>query len=232
MALIGIIGAMEVETNALIGEMAGAEAKTISGITFHKGLLCGCEAVVATCGIGKAFSAICAQTMILLYHPDFIVNIGVAGTLTSALGIGHIAVATDVVEHDMDTSAIGDPVGLISGINLIHLPCDPLLGRAILEAAGELGIPAIAGTIASGDQFVSDGSVKETIAERFSAIACEMESGGIAQACYIAGVPCAVIRSISDTADGDSADYEKFKYEAAEQAEALLKKVLAGIPME
>ena len=95
-----------------------------------------------------------------------------------------------------------------------------------------LAIEAIAGTIASGAQFVSDGSVKKTIAERFSAIACEMESGGIAQACYIAGVPCAVIRSISDTADGDSADYEKFKYEAAEQAEALLKKVLTGIPKE
>ena len=53
-----------------------------------------------------------------------IVNIGVAGTLTKDLNVLDVAVATNVLQHDMDTSPIGDPKGLLSGINMILLPAD------------------------------------------------------------------------------------------------------------
>ena len=62
--------------------------------------------------------------MILKYDVDMIVNIGVAGTLTKDLNVLDVAVATNVLQHDMDTSPIGDPKGLLSGINMILLPAD------------------------------------------------------------------------------------------------------------
>ena len=122
--IIGIIAAMDSEIAAIKNEMKDKTVETVSGIEFVKGTLCGKNAVVAKCGIGKVFAAICAQTMILKYSPALVINTGVGGSLSEKLGIGDIAVATDVVQHDMDTSPLGDPVGLVSGINIVHFPTD------------------------------------------------------------------------------------------------------------
>ena len=115
---IGIIGAMQIEVEALCAAMTDTETLTVGNMTFVCGRLRGKRVVCAKCGIGKVFAAMCAQTMILKYAPDCIINSGVAGTLSESLSIGQIALAEQVVQHDMDTSPIGDPVGLISGISL------------------------------------------------------------------------------------------------------------------
>ena len=155
--MLGIIAAMRVEAMELIGKMTEREERTISGVTFTSGKLYGRDAVIAVCGIGKVFAALCTQTMILTYHPDAIVNTGVAGTLTDKLSICDMALSVDLVQHDMDTSALGDPVGLISGINVVYLPADRHLVETILspKVAGEVHI--VSGTIASGDQFIGGG---------------------------------------------------------------------------
>lgn len=114
--MTGIIGAKEIEIEALNAQMENRQTRTVSGIEFTSGTLYGREVVTAVCGIGKVFAAMCAQTMILLYSPDRIVNTGVAGSLSTSLNIGDIVVSDYVVEHDMDTSPLGDPVGMISVI--------------------------------------------------------------------------------------------------------------------
>ena len=58
---IGIIGAMVIETEGLLAEMENKQERTISGVTFTEGTLCGKDVVVATCGVGKVFAAICAR---------------------------------------------------------------------------------------------------------------------------------------------------------------------------
>ena len=129
-AAIGIIGAMQIEVEALCAAMENTVCETVGNMTFVYGDLKGKRVVCAKCGIGKVFAAMCAQTMILKYAPDCIINSGVAGTLSETLSIGQIALAEQVVQHDMDTSPIGDPVGLISGINIIYIPADPAVTRA------------------------------------------------------------------------------------------------------
>lgn len=224
--MIGIIGAMPVEIEKMVSLLESDRQTVISGITFHEGKLMGKDVVIGKCGVGIGFAAMGAEAMILSFHPDCVINIGVAGTLTNRLDIGHLAVAKIAVQHDMDTSAVGDPIGMISGINMIELPCDETLCASILRVAARLGIPAVGGTIASGDQFVSDTGRKHWIASTYGAIACEMEASGIAQICYVNRVPCAVIRSISDNAEGGCADYEQFKRIAADQSAAVLTELL------
>ena len=136
---IGIIGALDEEVAGLISRLDGCESERVGGIEFHTGELFGKRIAVAKCGVGKVFAAICAQTMILGFSPDLIINTGVAGTLSDQLSIGDIAVAADVVQHDMDTSPLGDPVGLISGLDIVHMPADPALADAITEAIAEAG---------------------------------------------------------------------------------------------
>ena len=217
--IIGIIAAMDSEIAAIKSSMTNTTTETVSGIDFVRGSFSGKEVVVAKCGIGKVFAAICAQTMILKYDPRLVINTGVGGTLTDKLGIGDIAVACDVVQHDMDTSPLGDPVGLVSGINVVHFPADSRAVELISEASESLGINNVKGTVASGDQFIASKEKKNCIVNNFGAIACEMEGAAIGHVCYVNATPFAVIRAISDSADDSShMDYGEFLKIAAERS--------------
>ena len=221
--MIGIIAAMNVEMDGLRAHMENPVRETVSGVEFVRGTIEGREVVTAVCGIGKVFAALCAQTMILRYAPEAVINTGVAGTLTDELSIGNLAVSACVVQHDMDTSAIGDPVGLISGINMVEIPADRALTDRLCAAAQTVGVKTLTGCIASGDQFVASPGRKTFIADTFSAIACEMEGAAVGQVCYVNRVPFCVLRAISDSADGSShMDYPVFAQMAAEQSVRLL----------
>lgn len=226
---IGIIGAMRVEIEALAAAMENPKTEVISGIEFRSGILCGREAVLAVCGVGKVFAALCAQTMILRYGVDAVINTGVAGTLSGELSIGDIAVAADVVQHDMDTSPLGDPVGLISGLNIVHMKTDGALADAVVSAIDRLGGKSLRGTIATGDVFVADAAKKAYIRDTFGAVACEMEGGAIGQVCTVNEVPFVIIRAISDGGNEESPmDYPTFVKMAAARSAAVVQAVLAG----
>lgn len=220
---VGIICAMAKEVTLLEKTMTESSRETVSGVEYISGTMEGVRVVLAVCGVGKVFAAICAQTMILKYHPDVILNAGVAGSLTEGLHIGDIAIADKVVQHDMDTSPVGDPFGLISGINKVYLPATEsvaaLLKECVEECAGEQGIHAMIGTIASGDQFVHTKEQRETIVKRFKPIACEMEGAAIGQVAYVNGIDYGILRAISD--EGNEAaklDYPVFVRKAAKTA--------------
>ncbi len=222
--LTGIIGAMAVETEAIKSMLSEPSIEIFSGIEFVRGKLNEKDVVVAQCGIGKVFAAICTEAMILKYAPDRIINTGVGGSLSPDVGLLDIAVSSSVVEHDMDTSPLGDPVGLISGINIINIPASKPLVSDILAAAERIGKRCVSGVIASGDQFIADRTKKNDIKARFSAIACEMEGAAVGHVCYVNGVDFAVIRAISDNADDRAGemDYPEMCKRAAEQSQELL----------
>ena len=221
--MIGIIGAMRAEVDALIEKLENKSVETVSGIPFYKGVLSGREVVIAPCGVGKVFAALCAQTMILKYAPEYILHTGVAGSLTTDLPVGSITLGDRLVQHDMDTSALGDPKGLISGIDRIYLPTDKALCDGVCAAAKKLGYPFAVGCIASGDRFIAETQEKRAVAQEFDAIACEMEGAAIAQVCYVNETPLCVIRAISDSLEGDGAmEYPVFLKLAAERAVNLI----------
>ncbi len=240
----GIIAAMKIEAEHIVGAMEDVRVETVGGIEFHigrvreedpraDGEIGEAELIVAVCGIGKVFAAMCAQTMIVTYAPDRIINTGIAGTLSSGIGIGDVVLATGVVEHDMDTSAIGDPVGMISGLNVVKMPCaDRLvkgeLNRAAIDVIGEEKV--FFGVIATGDQFIADAEKKRQIVERFGAVACEMEGGAVGQVCTANQVPFAVVRTISDSADGGAVeDYPAFAKKSAELSARIVLRAVTMI---
>ena len=214
--LTGIICAMSLEMEGLRAQMTDMTVEKVSGIEFVRGRIGDADVVTAVCGVGKVFAALCAQTMILRYAPARLINTGVAGSLSPDLTIGQIAIARDVVQHDMDTSPIGDPVGLLSGINIVHIPADAALCDALGAAATACELNVQSGTIATGDQFINTTEQKNRIRDNFGAIACEMEGGAIGHVCYVNQIPFAVLRAISD--GGDEAaqmDYPTFARMAA-----------------
>ena len=225
----GIIAAMQKEAAGLLEKMQDKTETVIGGVTYTAGTLCGHTAVAAVCGVGKVFAALCAQTMILRFAPQCIINTGVADSLSTALSIGDLVIADGAVQYDMDTSAVGDPVGLLSGINRIVLPTDKALTERLKAAAAAVGAAAYGGIVATGDCFVADAAEKRRIVDTFGAVACEMEGGAVAQACFVNGVPFALVRAISDDASGKAqVDYPAFADAAAKNSIALLCAALGG----
>ncbi|MBS6236071.1 MAG: 5'-methylthioadenosine/S-adenosylhomocysteine nucleosidase, partial [Clostridiales bacterium] len=149
----------------------------------------------------------------------------VAGGIGADVKIGDLVLADGAIQHDVDTTQIGDKIGMVSGINLVVIPTSSNMNRVLAEAAkccayqGDVHV----GRIASGDQFISSAEKLHWIASTFGAIACEMESGSIAQVCYINGTEYTAVRCISDNADSNAGvDYEQFSTFAAHQTTELL----------
>ena len=107
---IGVIGAMQIEIDNLKKSLENSTTEEISSVQFVKGNIGEVEVVAAVSGVGKVFAAICTEAMILKYQVDMVVNIGVAGTLCKELGVMDVALASQVVQHDMNTSALGDDI--------------------------------------------------------------------------------------------------------------------------
>ena len=214
---IGIIGAMADEVAGITARLDGRQTEVVSGIEFNTGILFGKRVVVAKCGIGKVFAAICAEAMILKYNPKLVVNTGVGGALDKSLKPLDMVFATGLVQHDMDTSALGDPVGMVSGINKVYFYTDPIAVSVLTAAADELGVSYMLGTVASGDKFVALAKEKTDIASTFSAVCCEMEGAAIAHTAFVNGTQFVVLRAISDSLEGNaSMEYSAFLPKAAE----------------
>ena len=222
--IIGIIGAMAIETEGLIAEMTDTRVSTVSGVTFTEGRLEGRDVVVATSGVGKVFAAICAEAMILRFGVTALLNTGVAGGLSPMLEVGDVVLADEVVQHDMNTTALGDARGLLSGINIVKIPADTRLLKALCAATAALDYNGMVGTVASGDLFVEKPSTKEKLVAEFDALACEMEGAAIGHVAYVNGVPFAVLRTISD--GGDGMEFSEFCPLAAKTAVAITKEFL------
>ncbi|MBE6759864.1 MAG: 5'-methylthioadenosine/adenosylhomocysteine nucleosidase [Ruminococcaceae bacterium] len=222
--MLGIIGAMDIEINKLIDAME-VEAKTeAAGITFHKGVLKGCSVVVARSGVGKVCAAVCAQLMVTLFGVDAIVNTGVAGGIMSDLRQCDIIVADAFVQHDVDTSPLGDPRGYISELGVVEMVCSHRLSSMLCDISAE----ARQGQIATGDQFIADHEHAMDIAVEFGAAACDMEGGAIAQVCKMNGVRFAAVRCISDNADGSAGlDYTSFAAKAADKCAGMVIELAA-----
>ena len=228
--MIGFIGAMDIEVAALRDRMQNQTVETVSGMDFIVGKLEGKDVVLVRSGVGKVFAGICAQTMILHYNVEAIINSGVGGTLTPELHIGDVAISTACVQHDMDTSVVGDPYGLISGINVVEFKSDDKLVGVLDRVCADAGVNHRLGTICTGDQFVHTHERRNWIREHFAkTVAVEMEAGAIAQVCYVNKVPFASIRVISDEASGDAKiDYMSFVKKAAATSSDIALRFLAA----
>lgn len=221
--MIGIICAMQVELETIKEYAENCSETSVGYFNFIKCTLCGKDTVMCISGIGKVFAALCAHTMIMHFSPELIINVGVGGNLTSDLKIGDITIADGLVQHDMDTTALGEVPGLISGIDIVKFKCDNTIVENLCGICDKLGFNYSKGTIATGDRFVSSKEEKTRIVNTFGAISCDMEGGAIAQTCYINNVPFAAIRAISDDADNSSpSDFTEFCKTSARKSAKLV----------
>ncbi len=230
--MIGIIGAMDEEVNNIVESMVIDKTEEKAGMKFNKGTLAGKDVVIVRSGIGKVNAAVCTQILCDDFNVDYVINTGIAGSLKNEINIGDIVVSSDVVHHDVDATGFGYQVGQIPRMDTLGFAADKKLIELAKESCKKVvpEIEVFEGRVVSGDQFISDKSVKETISANFDGFCTEMEGAAIAQAAYLNKVPFVILRAISDKAD-DSAtvDYPTFEAQAIKHSVLLIKELVGRI---
>lgn len=153
------------------------------------------DLLLCICGIGKVHAAMGAQMLIDRFGVDEMWNAGVAGCFHD-FPVGTLVVAHHCVQHDMDISATGSPLGEIPGPDLIELPCTGV--ESDFHALAEAGFEPRTGVVATGDWFGRDYTRAAMLRDHFSATVCDMEAGAIAQVCLCNHIPFHSLKIVSD----------------------------------
>ena len=226
---IGIIGAMDIEVDALKEQMTGVTRVNKASMEFYQGKLNGKDVVVVRSGIGKVNAAVCTQILADVFEVEAVINTGIAGSLRNEINIGDIVVSTDALQHDMDAVEFGYPKGQIPGMKVFSFVANAALRETAVRVCQKVNpdIQVFEGRIVSGDQFVARAEVKNEIIKEFAGYCTEMEGASIAQAAYLNGIPFVVVRAISDKADNSATmDYPTFERQAAQHCVNLVGEML------
>ncbi len=215
--MLGIIGAMKAEVEQLKQEMNRPEVVTVAGMEFYKGIIGEKEVVVVQSGIGKVSAALCVQILADRFGVDGVVNTGIAGSLKAKINIGDLVLSTDAIQHDVDATNFGYPLGEIPQLGTLKFEADERLRSLAKKCCKEVNpdISVYEGRVLTGDQFICDKNKKEWLSETFNGACTEMEGAAIAQAAYLNKIPFLIVRAISDKADDSaSMDYPEFERQA------------------
>lgn len=224
--ITGIMGAMDEEIRQLTADLLEQDTFQHQGSTFHQGKLYGQQVIITKCGIGKVNAAMTTQALLSLGVTRLIFT-GVAGGVRPGLQVGDIVISTDLIQHDVDVTPLGYALALIPDESF-SWNTDPELQHIALESARQVdGIHAVLGRIASGDQFIASKEKVRWLHETFEVAAAEMEGAAVAQVASKWGIPFVVIRSLSDTADGEAnVDYPTFMPLVAIRAKSVVRGML------
>ena len=232
---LGIMGAMEEEVLLIKNAMEITDEKKIADRIYYSGRLHDTNITLVFSRWGKVASASTATTLINTFGANFILFTGVAGAVDKTLNIGDIVIGESLYQHDMDARPIFPKFQIPLTENKLFKPRKEDIEK--ISAASNNFISNInneidkntlikfsvfkpkvcIGTIASGDQFVSNAATHENLKiESEKVLAVEMEGAAVAQVCQEHQVPYIVIRTISDKADHSaSVDFKAFVKEVA-----------------
>ena len=170
--MIGIIGAMQSEVEALFEQMTSKEKIEINNLVFYKGKLFDNTGIAGAVGAGlKIYDFVVSDAAV--YH-DFDVQF-------FGYKLGQVPGMPEqfIADKELADAAVA------------------AFGKTDLATSHKI----TRGLIASGDQFISGGEKKAFIVTNFKPQCVEMEGCAIAHTCFANNIPFVIIRCMSDTAD-------------------------------
>lgn len=227
---VTIIAALQEELDAFRGAhhlTPVSEGGAIAAFRFRHGAA---RVTLLRSGVGKASAAMYAQYAVDHFRPDYLLMTGIAGGLGAHLALGDVVVSRDCVQHDLDVTALGIPLGQIPFTDHRFLAADPRLVELAL-ATPVPGQQVVAGRILTGDQFITaaDAARMERL-HSLEGAAVEMEGAAIALVATVNRIPFVIIRSVSDHADSAApADFRAWLRRAAANSYTVCAGILQGL---
>ena len=203
--MIGIIFAMDEELNSFLNYVELDKKNKIYDIDFYECHFNNKKMVLVLSGVGKVNAARSTQLLIDNYDIKYILNVGVAGSISQELNVLDIVVGEKLVQYDFDISAFDYEVGYVPKVG-VYVNSDKKLIN-LIEKKDDIFF----GVISSGDKFVTDKKTALELNSKYNALCVEMEGASVAQVCYLCNIPFLIIRCISDNVNGENLmTYEEF----------------------
>ena len=220
---IGIIVAMRKELELLLPLLQDSEESRMGGLVFYCGKVGRHDVMVMQCGIGKVNAAMGALMLVNNFDPNYVINSGVAGGADTGVNVMDVVAGERVSYHDVWCGPESE-LGRVQGLPLYFDGASRLL--ELLPERDDIH----KGLICSGDQFIDKKEDVERIKGNFpDALAVDMESGAIAQVCYLCNVPFLALRVISDSpgaSHDNTKQYLDFWTDAPQETFMLLKDII------
>ncbi|TFW04699.1 5'-methylthioadenosine/adenosylhomocysteine nucleosidase, partial [Oxalobacteraceae bacterium OM1] len=218
---LGLISALQQEQHGLVDSLQSLQKEQRAMREYAVGKLWGMDCVAVLSRLGKVAAAATVATLIERYGVTHIVFTGVAGSADPQVRVGDVVVADTLIQHDMDATPLF-PRFEVPLTGLARFPSDLALTDRLASAAEgffdedvsnaiseddrthfHLQRPRVhRGLIGSADEFMDNAARLQELKRALpDLLAVEMEGAAVAQVCFEFGIPFAVIRTISDSAD-------------------------------
>lgn len=230
MERIVIVVAMDKELATFKKELNNLQQINLRNREIYLGSLNGHEIILAKTGIGKVAAGSFLTTLIERYHPTLVINMGIAGGFNKDIKTLDTIVVTKAVYSDVDMTS--DEFSDLAYGQLEEMPPYFTIDEKLIKLVHNIvGDDAYYGTIATGDQFVTDYERCKKIVESYfndlNVLAFDMESAAFLHVCYLYDIPCLVIRTISDIIGSTTPlDYSNFSTIASNKVGTICKKLI------
>jgi adenosylhomocysteine nucleosidase len=178
-AHVGIVHATAMEVEPFLGRCDRLRKYSGGNLVFRGGLFGEIRVALAQSGMGPALAKKATQALIDGHSPAWIISAGFSGALQAGMKIGDIVVASSIVDAEGTELAID-----------LKMPADPAKGLYV-------------GRLLTLNRIVRTVDEKKALADRFAALAVDMESLAVAQICRQAKVRFLAVRVISDDLSAD-----------------------------
>jgi adenosylhomocysteine nucleosidase len=216
---IVILTGLRAEANLLEGELTHRVEQQVAGKRFVLGSFLDTPIALTWTGMGKVNAAMITMLALQHFQPQALIATGIAGALHPDHVTGDVVLAERVMQYDYgELTAEGIQIRPTKNPrtnepNPLFFPADSQLIQSATTQLAEIELlplpessaprlPRIhVGVLVTGDMFAPLLVTRQTLHEEFGAEAIDMESGAIAQVCWVQGIPFLAIRGISDTND-------------------------------
>lgn len=212
-----IQGAMEIETDYLIGQLEDGACVTVGNWKFYTGFLGKYRepVIISRTYQGMVNASACTILGLTYFAPKAVINQGIAGGHDEDIHLGELVIGERVVPmgavmQEFRAKGVGiDPLGFDAlpleiydkekqdTAKVLDFTCD----KELIEAAERVqtDIRTHRGVLGSADEWNNQIDWIAVMRERYQTAAEDMESAAVAQICRSYGVPFIGIRMISNS---------------------------------
>ena len=174
---IAVVFALSIEAGGMIDLLEDGVTTRFQTHVEHAGSWDGRRLVIVESGVGQEAAADTTSAVLALHNPKWIISAGFAGSLREDLRKGHILMANEVADAS-------------NGLLTIGLNIDEE------AAANSRGLHI--GRLLTVDRLIRTKTEKEQLSQEHAALACDMETFAIVEACQSGNTPCMSVRVVSD----------------------------------
>ncbi len=195
---IGLLCAIQQELDPFLPYMEQVHITEKASLRFYECTLSGIPTVAVRCGVCRVNAATASQILIDVYGVNAIINAGTAGGMEPSVKLFDVVASTEACYHDLDEELFTQ----FGSCSLFQ--ADAKLLAAMKSACAN--DPSVHfGRMITGEIFVQD-DMRDSLNLKFAPLSADMETAGMAQVCYMNGIPFLSVRAISDTAEHNGLD--------------------------